>query len=135
MPARERMKPQDSKWLVAPRPVLEEQPLQPDHALREPVQLRVERDRLRGLQLEIDLEMVLQVLAHAGQGVHHVDAGSLQTSPGPMPESCSSFGELMAEAAMITSRRAWACFSSPATLDTPRRWRGCPRAGSRCARA
>ena len=51
-----------------------------------------------------DLQMVLQVLAHALQLVRYGDADSRSTSPGPMPESCRICGEPMAPAASTTSR-------------------------------
>src|SRR5207248_4848711 len=51
----------------------------PAHANEGPAQerhLRVERDRLAATDLEIELEVILQVLAHSGQVAHYVDAES-----------------------------------------------------------
>ena len=51
--------------------------------------------------------MVLQVLADARQVVHDRDAElRAARAAGPMPESFRSWGELIAPAARITSRRA-----------------------------
>ena len=50
--------------------------------------------------------MILQVLAHAGQFVHHRHAQRFEQRARPTPEICSSFGELMLPAARMTSRRA-----------------------------
>jgi hypothetical protein len=56
----------------------QEQPLGSDQALPEQIELGIERDRLRAADLEIDLQMVLQVLADAGQMMHRSDAGRTQ---------------------------------------------------------
>ncbi len=51
----------------------EQQPLGADLRLVEPLQRRVESDRLLALVLDVHLQMVLQVLADPGQLVHHGD--------------------------------------------------------------
>ena len=70
----ERTKPPASKWFVAPGPDAEEQPLRADERPLPLLQRRLHRHRLRARVLHVDLEMVLQVLADAGQVVHDVDA-------------------------------------------------------------
>ena len=61
-----------------PVPALEEQPFQADQALGDEVQVPVERDRLQAFLLDVELQMVLQVLADPWQGVVRFDAGGFQ---------------------------------------------------------
>ena len=129
-PARLRMKPPVSKWLVAPSPSLDSSQRAPISALREQAHRRIERDRLRAGHLEIELEMVLQVLADAGQVVHDRDAVLAQARrPGPMPESFSSCGELIEPARQdhLAPRAHGRSRRRPG--DSRRRWRACPRTG------
>ena len=101
------MKPQLSKWLVAPEPVPEQEPARADRApCATGARDRIERDRLRAGDLEIEFQVVLQVLADAGQIVHHRMPVRRSSSAGPMPESFRSCGELIGPARRITSRRA-----------------------------
>jgi hypothetical protein len=70
---------------------------------------------------DIDIHVVLQVLADAGQIVQRVDAdGSRRWSAGPMPDSISSFGEPIAPDVTITSRSA-RTGHGPSVLDQLRR--------------
>src|SRR5207244_11120013 len=58
----------------------------PAHANEGPAQerhLRVERDRLAASDLEIELEVILQVLAHSGQVGDYVDAESRELTGRP----------------------------------------------------
>ena len=62
---------------------------------------------LRALVDQADLQVVLQVLADAGQLVHDRDAVRVAAArAGPMPDSCSSCGDWIAPAASSTSARA-----------------------------
>ncbi len=54
--------------------VVAHQPVQPDERAGEQPGLAVERDRLLRGDLEIEFEMVLQILADAGQRAHDLDA-------------------------------------------------------------
>ncbi len=56
------------------RPAAEEQPPESDPRTPAPLEVRRHRDRLGAGVLHVDLQVVLEVLAHAGQVVHHVDA-------------------------------------------------------------
>ena len=51
------------------QPLLEEEPAQADQGLGPGVHRAVERDRLAAGDLEVEFQMVLQVLAHAGEVV------------------------------------------------------------------
>lgn len=62
---------------------MEHQPFRANHALRQDVELAVERDGLLALHLEIDFQMIVQVLADARQIVHHTNAGVLEHLGGP----------------------------------------------------
>ena len=85
-------------------PGAEEQPLEPDPGPVAPLHRRRHRDGLLGPVLDVDLEVVLQVLADAGQVVHDVDARAPRArSALPTPESWSSCGELIAPPQRITS--------------------------------
>ena len=55
------------------RAASEEQPLEPDPRLAPVGERRLHRDWLRALVLDVDLEVVLEVLADAGQVVDDVD--------------------------------------------------------------
>ena len=56
----------------------EEQPLGANRRLVPPLERRVQRYRLQALELQVHLQMVLQVLADAGQLLHQRDAELLQ---------------------------------------------------------
>ncbi len=56
----------------------EEQPLGADRRLVPPLERRVQRHRLQTLELQVHLQVVLQVLAYAGQLLHQRDAELLQ---------------------------------------------------------
>ena len=56
----------------------EEQPLEADPRTPPPGQRRLHRDGLRGAVLDVDLEVVLEVRADAGQVRHHVDPERLE---------------------------------------------------------
>ena len=77
-PARLRMKPPVSKWLVAPSPSPRSSQRAPISPRANEPDRRVERDRLLRRDLEIELEMVLQVLADPGQVDDERDAVRLQ---------------------------------------------------------
>ena len=74
--------------------------------------------------LDVDLEVVLQVRAHPGQ----VDNASMperrSTSAGPMPDSCSSCGELIAPPHRIDLAGADPARSARCA-GSARRWPGC----------
>ena len=74
-----------SKWFVAPEPVMAQQPAHADPRLGQRAHRRIERDRLATLHLEIEFQMVLQVLAHAWQLLHHLDAERAQFLGRPDP--------------------------------------------------
>src|SRR5919109_5585026 len=61
-----------------PKAASEQHPTRADQALADQTKLAVEGDWLRAAVLEIDLEVVLQVLADAGQVVHGPDASRLE---------------------------------------------------------
>ena len=65
------------------QPALEEEPAAADQELVKKVELAVQGDRLGAAELEIDFQVVLQVLADAGQLVHNGDAGVPQHLAGP----------------------------------------------------
>ena len=60
---------------------LRQQPAHADERLAERIHVLVQRDRLLAGHLEIKLQMILQVLAHARQIVHHRNAERLQAPP------------------------------------------------------
>ena len=60
------------------RPPLGEQPLETDPRLGDGVQVAVEADRLRAGHLHVDFEMVVEVGAHAGQGMDGPDVRGLE---------------------------------------------------------
>ena len=131
------MKPQLSKWLVAPSPSRAQQPARADHgALPIRPSDEIQRDRLRAGDLEVEFQMVLQVLADAGQvGAPRGCRAPAARSAGPMPESFSSCGELIGPPDRITSRRAMRLRAPPALQIAHARRRACPRTGSRVASA
>ena len=97
------------------RPALAQQPLEPDLRARLHREVRRHRHRLRGGVLDVDLEMVLQVLPHAGQVGHDADAERLAArTRAPMPESWSSCGELIAPPQRITSPARTVSAAAPA---------------------
>ncbi len=61
-----------------PGPAAAEEPSRADRRPVAPLQRRRHRDRQPGGVLDVDLEVVLQVLAHAGQVGHRVDAEPAQ---------------------------------------------------------
>ncbi len=63
-------------------PATEDEPLEADPRPPPELQRRLHRDRLRAGVLDVDLEMVLQVLAHAGQVGHHGHAQRLELGRG-----------------------------------------------------
>ena len=65
----ERTKPPASKWFVAPGPLRGTATAAPMNGRRHHCQRRLHRHRLRARVLDVDLEMVLEVLADAGQVV------------------------------------------------------------------
>ena len=83
----------------------EEQPLGADRRLVPPLERRVQRHRLQALELQVHLQVVLQVLAYAGQLLHQRDA-ELQQRARADPERCRICGEAMAPPHSSTSRRA-----------------------------
>ena len=112
------MNPPASKWFVAPGPCLREQPLQPDERPVPPLVVRRHRHRLRRRALDIDLEVVLQVLADAGQVVDDRRRRAARGArASPTPETWSSCGELIAPPQRITSS---ARIVAPADLDADR---------------
>ena len=67
-----------------------------------------------------DLQVVLQVGAHAGQVQPHINAMLAQQRRRPMPDSCRICGEFTAPALRMTSCWAWAVtISSPVHTCTP----------------
>ena len=90
-----RMKPPASNWLLAPMPL-------PRNSHSAPIagwfllERRVQRHRLQTLELQVHLQVVLRVLAYAGQLLHQRDAELLQQRARADPERCRICGEAMA---------------------------------------
>src|SRR6516164_5963449 len=55
------------KVVRRPRPVMKQQPAQPDERLRQQFRRRKQRNRLAARHLKVKLQMVLQVFAHPQQ--------------------------------------------------------------------
>ena len=70
----ERTNPPASKWFVAPGPRRRKSHWKPIHGLRRCCSARLHRDGLRAGVLDVDLEVVLEVPADAGQLVPRLDA-------------------------------------------------------------
>ncbi len=83
-------------------------PVKADPGARNEARAAVERDRLLRGDLEIELEMVLQVLADARPVGDDVDPERANSAAGPIPESFRSCGELIAPPQRTTSRLAFA---------------------------
>src|SRR3954451_13766739 len=67
------------------RPVMAQQPAQADPYPGCPAHRRIERDRFATRHLEIEFQMILQVLAHTWQFLHHLDAEGAQFLGRPDP--------------------------------------------------
>ena len=74
----ERTNPPASKWFVAPGPLRRKSQLRADERPLPLLQRGLHRHRLRARVLDVDLEVVLQVLADARQVVDDVDAERLE---------------------------------------------------------
>ena len=61
----------------------EEEPTRADEELAEQVEFAVETDRLCAMELEIDLHMILQVLADTGEVMAHRNAETRKECGGP----------------------------------------------------
>ena len=90
------------------------------------IQRRIERDRLAALLLDVDLQVVLQVLAHPGEIVAAARRPAAFSSSGvaDAPTASEACGEPMAPAERITSRSAWrrsTPFRSGSATTTPAR--------------
>jgi hypothetical protein len=112
-----RTKPPPSKWLSR-RARAQEQPLAPTTGGCA-TSARRDRDRLLAGVLDVDLEVVLQVLADAGQVGDDVDAERRSSAALPTPESCSSCGELIAPPQRITSPARTRSAAAAARYSTP----------------
>jgi hypothetical protein len=101
------MKPPLSKWLVTDKPTLEQYPFSTDHEAAEETHLAVQGDRLLAGILDVDLGMVLKVLAdpRADRAAPRPRPFATQ-QPGPMPERCNRCGAAIGPADTSTSR--WA---------------------------
>ena len=110
-----------------PGPPAQTSHCRPIHGRLPPLQRGLHRDRLRAGVLDVDLEVVLEVLADAGQVVDDVTPSASSSAALPTPESWSSCGELIAPPQRITSPRD--PDASPVLARPRRRPRACPRRG------
>lgn len=117
-PALVRMKAQASNWFDAPRPLPVRSHCAPTNALPQRLPVFVKGYRLAGRKLHIDLKVILQVRPHTLAVGNNVDPMLLQMLGRSDPrQRLRSLGELIDEAAMITSRPA-RMTSMPARVST-----------------
>ena len=107
-PAAERTKAARLEMVGGAEPGLEEQPLRADQRLaKTSSSCELSVIGCDAFLLDIDFQMILQILADARPVCTPRQCrAAARSAAGPMPDSSSSFGELIDEAARITSRRA-----------------------------
>ena len=86
-----------------PGTAAEKEPLEAYPRPLAPLERRCDGDGPRARVLDVDLEMVLEVLAHPHEVLHDVPPRALSSAAFPMPESCRSWGELKAPPHKMTS--------------------------------
>ena len=125
------MKPPASKWLVAPGPFRKNSHRKPIHGRFRHCRAGYIDTGWRAGVLDVDLEVVLQVLTHAGQVVDDVDAERLELrGVAHARRAGAAAGELMAPPQQMISP-AVTRSSGPATR--PRRARTVLDADGPCA--
>ncbi len=79
------------KVIGGPQAVLAQNPAHADERLAERIHMLVQRDRLFARHLEIKLQVVLQVLTHSRQIVHHRNPERTATPPpAPLPKASTA---------------------------------------------
>jgi hypothetical protein len=88
------------------KPGARQHPLRPHQRLAPERPVGREADRFLGGELDIHLQVILQVLAHAGRSAMTGIPFSTRCLAGPIPLNMRIFGELIAPAARTISARA-----------------------------